>query len=212
MNRESMKCTIAAILLVWLWPSGNLAVEPDGGPRQEIAHLAELTHWKAGTIVADVGAGDGAYSFEAAEKVGPAGRVYATEIDAEKLKNLKADAAKRKLDNVIVVEGTAKDTRLPPSCCDMIFLRRVYHHLTEPQEFDRSLVQSLKPGGYLAIIDFPPDSGFAAVEGVPENRGGHGIPKKLMIQELTGAALRVEKVIDHWTGHDYCVIFVKRSS
>jgi ubiquinone/menaquinone biosynthesis C-methylase UbiE len=210
MNRRKMGCAITAVVLGWLWPSGDVAIEADGGPSQEITRLAELTHWKAGTIVADVGAGDGAYSFEAAEKVGPAGRVYATEIDPEKLKNLTAEAVKRKLDNVIVVAGTAQDTKLPSSCCDTIFLRRVYHHLTEPQVFDQSLVRSLKQGAYLAVIDFGPDSALPVVEGVPENRGGHGIPKKVMMEELRGAGLQVEKVIEDWTAHDYCVIFVKR--
>ena len=106
--------------------------------------------------MADVGAGDGTYSFEAAEKVRPAGRVYATEIDQEKLKSIKAGVAKRKLYNVTIVESAADDTKLPSSCCDAIFLRRVYHHLTQPQDFDRNLVRSLKPGGQLAVIDFPP--------------------------------------------------------
>jgi hypothetical protein len=31
-----------------------------------------------------------------------------------------------------------------------------------------------------------------------------------MVEELTGAGLQVEKVIEDWTAHDYCVIFVKR--
>jgi ubiquinone/menaquinone biosynthesis C-methylase UbiE len=161
--------------------------------------------------VADVGAGDGACSFLAAQKVGPSGRVYATEIDPEKLKNLKAEVAKRKLENVIIVEGTADDTKLPSSCCDTIFLRHVYHHLTQPQEFDRNLVRSLRPGAFLVIIDFPPSPNLAPVEGVPKNRGGHGIPEKVMVEELTTAGLQVEKVIDDWSAQDYCVIFVKRN-
>ena len=93
---------------------------------------------------------------------------------------------------------------------DTIFLRHVYHHLTQPQEFDRNLVRSLKPGAYLAIIDFPPSSNLPPVEGVPKNRGGHGIPEKVVEEELTTAGLQVDKVIDDWSAHDYCVIFVKR--
>lgn len=31
-----------------------------------------------------------------------------------------------------------------------------------------------------------------------------------MVEELTSAGLRVEKVIDDWSGRDYCVIFVKQ--
>ncbi|HSC45779.1 MAG TPA: class I SAM-dependent methyltransferase [Candidatus Acidoferrum sp.] len=213
MNRRKFVWAIAAaVALVWLWPARDVAREPESGPRQEIGRLAKLAQWRAGTIVADIGAGDGGYSFEAAERVGAEGRVYATEIDAAKLKSLKAEVARRKVDNVTVVEGTAEDTKLPPNCCDTIFLRRVYHHLTKPGEFNASLVRSLKPGGYLAIIDFPPDSSFGAVEGVPENRGGHGIPKQVMVDELKSAGLQVEKEIANWTAHDYCVIFVKRAS
>ena len=162
--------------------------------------------------MADVGAGDGTYSFMAAQKVGPSGRVYATEIDTEKLKLLRAEAAKRKPDNIIVVEGTADDTKLPSSCCDTIFLRHVYHHLTQPQEFNKNLVRSLKPGAYLAIIDFPPSPNSSVPEGVPANRGGHGIREKVMEDELTTAGLQVEKIIDDWSAQDYCVIFVKGST
>jgi ubiquinone/menaquinone biosynthesis C-methylase UbiE len=210
MNRKRSRCPIATIIFTLLWSLADVALGINADQRQEITRLAQLTQWKAGTIVADVGAGDGAYSFVAAQKVGPSGRVYATEIDPEKLKNLRVEATKRKLDNIIIVEGTADDTKLPSSCCDTIFLRHVYHHLTQPQEFDRNLVRSLKPGAYLAIIDFPPSSNLPPVEGVPRNRGGHGIPEKVIEEELTTAGLQVEKVIDDWSEHDYCIIFVKR--
>ncbi len=210
MNRKRSRCPIATIIFTLLWSLGDVALGINADQRQEITRLAELTQWKAGTIVADVGAGDGAYSFVSAQKVGPSGRVYATEIDPEKLKNLRVEATKRKLDNMIIVEGTADDTKLSSSCCDTILLRHVYHHLTQPQEFDRNLVRSLKPGAYLAIIDFPPSSNLPPVEGVPKNRGGHGIPEKVVEEELTTAGLQVEKVIDDWSEHDYCVIFVKR--
>jgi ubiquinone/menaquinone biosynthesis C-methylase UbiE len=211
MNRKRSRCIIANIVFTLLWSLGDVAHGTNDDKRQEISRLAELTQWKEGTIVADVGAGDGTYSFVAAQKVGPSGRVYATEIDTEKLKNLRAEVRKRKLENMIIVEGTADDTKLPSSCCDTIFLRRVYHHLTQPEEFDRNLVRSLKPGAHLAIIDFPPNPNLGPVEGVPKNRGGHGIPEKVMVEELTTAGLQVEKVIDDWSAQDYCVIFVKHS-
>ncbi len=154
--------------------------------------------------------GDGTYSFQAAEKDGPSGRVYVTEIDQEKLKILRAEVAKRKLYNIIIVDSAANDTKLPSSCCDAIFLRHVYHHLTQPKDFDRNLVRSLKPGGQLAVIDFPPSPNSELVEGVPKNWGGHGIPEKVMVEELTSVGLQVEKVINDWSQRNYCVIFMKR--
>ena len=181
-----------------------------GDAADEIKRLAALMEWKAGTIAADIGAGDGKYTFAAVEHVGPAGKVYATEIDTKKLAELRSEVAKRKLQNVIVVESKEADTNLPAGCCDAIFLRRVYHHLTKPAEFDAQLVRSLKPGGRLAIIDFPARSGLDPVEGVPSNRGGHGIPQKIVIEELTAAGLQVEKVVNDWPENDYCVLFVKR--
>lgn len=176
----------------------------------EIARLAALMEWKTGTVAADIGAGDGEYTFAAAGRVGAAGKVYATEIDAKKLAALREEVARRKLANVMVVESKEADTNLPAGCCDAIFLRRVYHHLTKPVEFNANLVRSLKSGGRLAIIDFAPRDGLEPVEGVPSNRGGHGIPQKIVIEELSAAGLHVEKIVEDWPEGSYCVLFVKR--
>ena len=200
------------LLLVGLVCAGAavLTVGVRGEAAEEVKRLAELMGWKAGTIAADIGAGDGKYTFAAVERVGAAGKVYATEIDAKKLAELKEEVARRKLANVIVVENKDAETNLPAGCCDAIFLRHVYHHLTKPAEFDASLARSLKAGGRLAIIDFAPRAGLDPVEGVPSNRGGHGIPQKIVIEELSGAGLQVEKIVNDWPEDSYCVLFVKR--
>jgi len=193
-------CAVAAVF----------AAQVRGDAVEEIQRLAELMGWKAGTVAADIGAGDGRFTFAAVERVGAAGKVYATEIDAKRLAELKDEVARRKLTNVVVVESKDADTNLPTACCDAIFLRHVYHHLTKPAEFDANLVRSLKPGGRLAIIDFPARAGLDPVEGVPSNRGGHGIPQKVVVEELTAAGLQVEKIVNDWPDNDYCVLFVKR--
>src|SRR2546429_5387733 len=46
-------------------------------------------------------------------------------------------------------------------------------------------------------------SGLDPVEGVPSNRGGHGIPQKIVIEELTAAGLQMEKVVHDWPDDDY---------
>ncbi|MGC0775482.1 MAG: methyltransferase domain-containing protein [Candidatus Acidiferrum sp.] len=176
----------------------------------EIAKLAELMDWKPGTVVADIGAGDGRYSFAAEEHVGATGRVFATEIDKDKLAKLREEIKKRDLQNVTVVESGEAETNLPPSCCDAIFLRRVYHHLTKPLEFDASILRSLKPGGKLAIIDFPPHPEYGKVKGVPKDREDHGIRQKILIDELGKAGFRAEKIVNDWPADNYCVLFVKK--
>jgi len=176
----------------------------------EIKRLAAIMEWKPGTIVADIGAGDGKYAFAAAQIVGPAGKVFATEIDPDKLAKLRSEVSKRHLINVTILESKDADTNLPAECCDAIFLRRVYHHLTKPAEFDVALIRSLKPGGRLAIIDFPPRSGLDPVDGVPANRGGHGIPKDVAIQELTAAGFRIKSTVNSWPQGDYLLLFEKQ--
>ena len=176
----------------------------------EISRLAKLMDWKPGFVVADIGAGDGSYSFAAAQRVGPTGKVFATELDRKKLDDIRAQIKSRNLQNVEAVESAVAATNLPTACCDAIFLRRVYHHLTQPAEFDASLLRSLKPGGHLAIIDFPARSGLEPVEGVPANRGGHGIPQKVVVEELTAAGLQLDKTDANWPAGSYCLVFVKR--
>ena len=207
-----LACVVAAACVA----SVGSAARAQGSAADEIRRLAELMPFGAqgkgwaGAVVADIGAGDGKYTFAAGERVGAAGKVFATEIDTQKLAELKREIGRRKLTNIVVVESKVAETNLPAGCCDVIFLRRVYHHLTKPAEFDASLVRSLKPGGRLAIIDFAPRAGLEPVEGVPSDRGGHGIPEKIVIEELTAAGLKVEKTVEDWPEGDYCVVFGKK--
>jgi hypothetical protein len=111
-----------------------------------------------------------------------------------------------------MVAAAEKKTRLPDSCCDAIILRRVYHHFTAPSEMDASLLHSLRPGGLLAVIEFPPRRSLTAsdpVNGVPSNRGGHGIPKKILLEELIAAGFKLDKTFDDWPEDGYCALFRK---
>lgn len=182
--------------------------------QQEADRLAIHLHWQEGNVVAEIGAGNGELTLAAAKRVGATGRVYTTELDAKKLAHLQELAAKEK--NITAVEAAVAQTNLPPGCCDSIFMRFVYHHLTQPAEIDASLFQSLKPGGLLAVIDEEPQPGTKPPEGVPANRGGHGMPQKLLIAELAAAGFEVVKSIDDWPGRDathqmYCAVFRKPS-
>ena len=209
MNRKRLFTTGVLCVIVVALYAGWLQ-QAKGDASDEIKRLAALMAWRPGAVVADVGAGDGRWAFAAAHAVGAMGKVFATEIDKEKLAKLRDDVAKRQLQNVVVLESKEADTSLPAECCDAIFLRRVYHHLTKPSEFDAALLRSLKPGGRLAIIDFPPRSGLDPVEGIPANRGGHGIPQKIVIEELTAAGLQLEKTVNDWPNDDYCLLFAKK--
>jgi ubiquinone/menaquinone biosynthesis C-methylase UbiE len=181
-------------------------------PSEEIARLSQLMGWKAGQTIADVGAGEGEIGIAAAALVGKTGKVYLTELDGKKVKALEKEVKQRGLKNVQVIQAAEKQTNLSDNCCDEIILRRVYHHLTAPAEMDASLLRSLKPGGLLAVIDFPPRKWLSdsdPVKGVPANRGGHGIPERVLIEELSSAGFKVNTVVDDWPEDSYCVVFQK---
>ena len=178
----------------------------------EIQRLARVMSWKAGQVIADIGAGEGEIGFAAAAAVGETGKVYLTELDEDKVTALQKDTGRRKLKNAVILKAAEKETKLPGNCCDAIVLRRVYHHFTAPNEMDASLLRSLRPGGLLAVIDFAPRKSLTEsdpVKGVPSNRGGHGIPKKILVEELTAAGFKLEKSFDDWPEEGYCVLFRK---
>jgi len=183
--------------------------------QQEAERLAIHLHWQEGAVVAEIGAGNGELTLAAAKRVGATGRVYTTELEPKKLAHLQKLAAKEK--NITALEAAVAQTNLPPECCDSMFMRLVYHHLSQPADIDKSLFQSLKPGGLLAVIDEDPQPGTKPAEGVPANRGGHGMPEKLLIEELNAVGFQVVKSIDDWPGRDathqtYCVVFRKPGS
>jgi ubiquinone/menaquinone biosynthesis C-methylase UbiE len=165
---------------------------------RDVPHLAEVLGVTPGMTVADVGAGQGAMSIAFAKWLGPNGKVIASEVSSSALGALRAAKAREKLDTLEIVESGDRLTNLPEGCCDAIFLRDVYHHLTRPEPFNRSLLASLRPGGRLAIIDFAPGQGSTPPTGLPADRIGHGITADIVEREMTAAGFTHVRTITDW--------------
>jgi ubiquinone/menaquinone biosynthesis C-methylase UbiE len=210
-------CATAAIVLFFLC---TVAAQQTGltdaqikSAESEVPQLMELLALKAGMTIADVGAGFGAWTTAFSRALGPSGRVYATDIGAAQLAALRETVQRQGLKNVTVLEGAANTTNLPALCCDAILIRDAYHHLTQPDDIIRSFAASLKPGGRLAVIDFPPRPSSEIPAGVPANRGGHGVPPEV-VQREGSAALTYLKTIPNWAPNSqpaslYLVLFRK---
>ncbi len=118
-----------------------------------VTAIANRGHLGEGGVVADIGAGNGRDSWVFAGIVGPRGTVYAEEISDKQVATIQAEARKRKLSQVRAVLGRDDDPGLPPACADLAYMHFVYHHFSKPREMLRGIWRSLKPGGYLVVVD-----------------------------------------------------------
>jgi ubiquinone/menaquinone biosynthesis C-methylase UbiE len=107
-----------------------------------------------GSTVADVGAGVGYLTIRMAKRVGPAGRVYAEDVQPEMLSRLRGNAAKAKVSNIETILGTENDPRLPVGKVDLILLVDVYHEFSQPQAMLQQMRKALSPQGRLALVEY----------------------------------------------------------
>jgi SAM-dependent methyltransferase len=203
---RSLTLALAAVLLAGTvtqsqQPSSRQLAQERAQAELDAPKLAEVLELKPGMTVADVGAGDGAMTVVLGKWIGT-GHVFASDIDARALVTMRDHVKREGLNNVTVLEGAPASTNLPAACCDAIFLRHVYHHITDVEAFNKSLHAALKPGGRLAIIDFVPRTGSELPQGVPANRGGHGVPPGVVIAEVSAPGLTHAKTIDAWPPGD----------
>ena len=109
---------------------------------------------RAGMVVADVGAGVGYFTWRMAERVGPSGKVYATDIQPRMLEQLRKNVASRGLTNVVPVLGAEDDPKLPAGRLDLELLVDVYHEFSKPREMLAKLRDALKPSGRLILLEY----------------------------------------------------------
>jgi SAM-dependent methyltransferase len=111
---------------------------------------------KPDAVIADIGSGTGYFSVRLAHMV-PKGRVYGVDIEPDMVKYLAERAKREGLKNLIAVTGAPGDPLLPEKV-DLILMVDTYHHIEDRDRYFRTLHDSLKPGGRIAIIDFRMDS------------------------------------------------------
>jgi ubiquinone/menaquinone biosynthesis C-methylase UbiE len=145
---------------------------------------------KPGNVVADIGAGSGAFEGALAAAVAPGGTVYAVDIEQGLLDHIARRAQDLGVANVRVVLGKYTDPAMPVRNVDVALIYDVLHHIDARAEYLKNLAGYIAPGGRIAVVDFQP------------GRGGHVNQPELQISKeqtaswMAGAGLKPVEDLD----------------
>jgi predicted methyltransferase len=179
--------------------TGDLSIfeKPGRDQRLQIQRVMNLLGIKAGSSVADIGAGSGWFSVRAAARVGASGHVYAEDINPEAVQYIQDRVQKEKMSNVKAVLGSADDPKLPADSVDAVLLLKAYHEVAHPVDLMAKLKTSLRPGAKVGIID--------------RNGNGtdHGVDSDVVKQEMAEAGFKLLSTYDFTKAddEDYFLVF-----
>ena len=108
---------------------------------------------KPGMRVADIGSGTGFFAVPAVGMVGPKGRVYAIDLSAQMLEDLREKLERAGAGNLETLRSEEDRIPLPDASVDFAFLACVLHELDGPGTL-LEVRRILKPGGRLGIVDW----------------------------------------------------------
>ena len=117
-------------------------------------HVLDVLGVKEGMTVADVGAGSGYFTVRIGKRIGPRGRVLATDLQPEMLALLRTNVAKANLTNVAAVLTTESDAKLPQKELDLVLMVDVYHELPQPAATLAQVRAALRPEGRIALVEY----------------------------------------------------------
>ena len=150
-------------------------VRPDREASEEPERVIDVLHLTRDTQVADVGAGVGYFTVRIARRLaalgpGGRGRVFATDIDADMLTDLRANVGDAGLGNVTPILCTDSDARLEHDSLDLELLVDVYHELQHPAATLAQLRDALHSGGRLVLVEYRADDPSVGIK--PEHTMG----------------------------------------
>ncbi|MBW4527313.1 MAG: class I SAM-dependent methyltransferase [Phormidium tanganyikae FI6-MK23] len=137
---------------------------------------------KPDSIVADIGAGTGYFSFRIAPQI-PQGKVYAVDVQPEMLEILNSLKDEKKISNVEPTLGSETEPNLPENSVDLALMVDAYHEFEYPKEMMAGIVRSLKPHGRVALVEYRGENPFVLIKPL------HKMTQKQVRQEMTVAGL-----------------------
>ena len=155
-----------------------------------------------GEIITDIGAGGGYITLEFSKKVGKNGRVYAVDTNQKSLSFISNKSKKEMIENIKPILARENGFILPEKV-DFFFLRNVFHHLTNPDEYLRNIKRFLKKDGKLVVIDHQ-KNGFSFV-----GLFDHFIPEETIIEIVEKTGFSVSEKFDFLPNQCFIVFKIK---
>jgi ubiquinone/menaquinone biosynthesis C-methylase UbiE len=138
---------------------------------------------KADDVVADIGAGSGYFSFRLAQQV-PEGNVYAVDIQPEMLAAITTRKEEQRVTNIKTVLGTENSPNLSPESIDLALMVDAYHEFAYPREMMEGIVQALKPGGRVVLLEYRLENPMIMIKPL------HKMTQKQVKKELQAVGLK----------------------
>jgi ubiquinone/menaquinone biosynthesis C-methylase UbiE len=118
-------------------------------PRRKVLDEVDL---RPGQTVLDFACGPGAYIPDAAERVGPQGKVFALDVHPLAIEAVRRIASRRGLSQVETVLSDSK-TGLPDKSVDVVLLYDAFHDFEKPETILAEINRVLKEDGTLSFSD-----------------------------------------------------------
>ena len=180
------------------------ADDPERRAWQDAGKILTSIGLSEGMVFVDVGCGEGYFAVPASRRVGPGGKVFAVDINAEAVARLQEQAKKEGLDNLVFDINEAENTLFCDGCADIVFFGIDLHDFRDPAQVLANAAVMLKPGGRLVDLDWkdiPMEFGPP-----PEKR--FSVEKARYLIESAG--LRIQSVQDAGPYH-YLIIAIQDS-
>ena len=153
------------------------------------------------SVVADIGAGTGYFTFPVAQRV-PRGKVISVDIQPEMLASIERRKALDNVANVETVLGEEDDPKLPDNEIDLAFIVDAYHEFSFPREMGERLKESLKPGGQLVLVEYRAEDPRVPIKRL------HKMSEVQVKQEMAAIGLDWVRT-ERYLPHQHVLIFQK---
>ena len=178
---------------------GSLSIfeDPQRGEKLQINRVMDVLGIKAGSNVADIGAGSGWFSVIAAKRVGPEGTIFAVDINSSYLEHIDKRSKQENLANIHTILGKEDDPLLPQKSVDAVLLLKTYHEVGKPIALLRRAREAMRSAALLGIID-------------RVGKGDdHGLDAEIVIKEAERAGLVLVEQYDFVKAGnvDYFLVF-----